>query len=276
MWCATTSCSSRAIAARSAATASRVATSRSRTIRRRRLNVMRPSRNGTPNVTIRSVRISIQLRPRSHRSPTLIATEVSDRHREQDADQPVALAVRGRRVHRDPQQGDELGPVPEQRPGRDGRGHDRRDGERRPAAPGERASRRRPPARTRAPPAARPAAAPGARTPARPTRPRRARAARPRSAGRPAGDDPTTRRPRSEPYRAPLEASSSCRRTQAGRSGGRACLLDAYPGPGPRVCSMVNRWIASVSSRICFDRSSSCSFCVSSSWTDCHSCDAIT
>ena len=38
---------------------------------------MRPSRIGTPNVTIRSVRISTQLRPRSHRSPMLIAVEVS-------------------------------------------------------------------------------------------------------------------------------------------------------------------------------------------------------
>ena len=53
---------------------------------RRRLNVMRPRQElGRRTITIRSVRISIQLRPRSHRSPMLIARRGEHRHRQRDA-----------------------------------------------------------------------------------------------------------------------------------------------------------------------------------------------
>jgi hypothetical protein len=59
-------------------------------------------------------------------------------YRDQDAGQPIPLGVRGRRVHGDPQQEHELGPVAQEGTGRDGRGHDDQDDQGRAPSPRER------------------------------------------------------------------------------------------------------------------------------------------
>jgi hypothetical protein len=70
----------------------------------------------------------------------------------------------------------------------------------------------------------------------------------------------------------PSEVSASCSSTAAGDDNlgsdhdGVGVVVPALTaGPDRPVCSTVNRWIASVSTSICLERSSSCSFCCSSS-----------